>query len=400
MNWKNLQNTIKRVRLEKGMTQQELADMTGISRPNIARLETSEKNPTVATLEKVCSALGIEIGAVMEKPAAPVDYGTIMDGYIREQQASLVLEESGDRTDLVLFNSKDGKVTLPVAVDKETVWLTQDQIAQLFDRDQSVISRHISSVFKEEVERESNMHFLHIANSDKPVAFYSLDVIISVGYRVKSRRGVEFRRWANSVLKDYIIKGYALNDNRLKQLGEVVRLMRRAQNSLDSRQVLTVIENYSRALDLLDAYDHQTMTRPSGDSAVYVLSYEECRHVIESMRFGSESELFGVEKDDSFKGSIGNIYQSFGGEELYPTLQEKAANLLYFVTKNHSFWDGNKRIAATMFLYFLDRNGILYDEEGRKRIDDHTLVALTIMIAESRPQEKEMMISVVMNCIE
>ena len=404
MNWKNLQNTIKRVRLEKGMTQQELADMTGISRPNIARLETSEKNPTVATLEKVCSALGIEIGAVMEKPAAPVDYGTIMDGYIREQQASLVLEESGDRTDLVLFNSKDGKVTLPVAVDKETVWLTQDQIAQLFDRDKSVVSRHIKNIFSEgELDLPAVVaNFATTASDGKTyqVDYYSLDVIISVGYRVKSRRGVEFRRWANSVLKDYIIKGYALNDNRLKQLGEVVRLMRRAQNSLDSRQVLTVIENYSRALDLLDAYDHQTMTRPSGDSAVYVLSYEECRRVIESMRFGSESELFGVEKDDSFKGSIGNIYQSFGGEELYPTLQEKAANLLYFVTKNHSFWDGNKRIAATMFLYFLDRNGILYDEEGRKRIDDHTLVALTIMIAESRPQEKEMMISVVMNCIE
>ena len=304
------------------------------------------------------------------------------------------------KNEIVLFEITDNEVSLQVQVEDESVWLTQAQMIELFGRDQSVISRHINNVFKEEeVDKESNMHFLHIANSDKPVAYYSLDVIISVGYRVKSRRGIEFRRWANSVLKDYIIKGYALNDSRLKQLGEVVRLMRRAQNSLDSRQVLTVIENYSRALDLLDAYDHQTMTRPSGDRAVYVLSYEECRRVIESMRFGSESELFGAEKDDSFKGSIGNIYQSFGGEELYPTLQEKAANLLYFVTKNHSFWDGNKRIAATMFLYFLDRNGILYDEEGRKRIDDHTLVALTIMIAESRPQEKEMMISVVMNCI-
>ena len=230
MNWKNLQNTIKRVRLEKGMTQQELADMTGISRPNIARLETSEKNPTVATLEKVCSALGIEIGAVMEKPAAPVDYGAIMDGYIREQQASLVLEESEDRTDLVLFNSKDGKVTLQVAVDRETVWLTQDQIAQLFDRDKSVVSRHIKNIFSEgELDLPAVVaNFATTASDGKTyqVDYYSLDVIISVGYRVKSRRGVEFRRWANSVLKDYIIKGYALNDNRLKQLGEVVRLMR------------------------------------------------------------------------------------------------------------------------------------------------------------------------------
>ena len=302
-------------------------------------------------------------------------------------------------TEIVLFISDDGKISIPVAVESETVWLTQNQLMQLFERDQSVISRHISNAFKEELDRESNMHFLHIANSDRPVAFYSLDVIISVGYRVKSKRGVEFRKWANSVLKDYIIKGYAVNDNRLKQLGEVVRLMQRTQDSLDSKQVLTVIENYSRALDLLDDYDHQTMRRPKGIESVYVLTYEECRSVIDSMRFGDTSDLFGQEKDDSFKGSIGNIYQSFADVEIYPTVQEKAANLLYFVTKNHSFWDGNKRIAATMFLYFLDRNGILYGENGEKRLDDHTLVALTIMIAESRPEEKEMMVSVIMNCL-
>ena len=304
-----------------------------------------------------------------------------------------------NKTDLVLFNSYDGKVSLSVTVENETVWLTQEQLVRLFDRDQSVISRHINNAFKEELDKKSNMHFLHIAGADRPVAFYSLDVIISVGYRVKSQRGVEFRKWANNVLKEYILKGYAVNDTRLKQLNEVVQLLKRTQDSLDSKQVLTVVENYSKALDLLDAYDHQNMQRPAGDQAVYVLSYEECRQVIDSMRFGNESELFGAEKDDSFKGSIGNIYQSFAGVEIYPSLQEKAANLLYFVTKNHSFWDGNKRIAATMFLYFLDRNGILYDEEGRKRIDDHTLVALTIMIAESRPEEKEMMISVVMNCM-
>ena len=228
---------------------------------------------------------------------------------------------------------------------------------------------------------------------------YNLDMILSVGYRVNSKRGIEFRRWANSVLKQYIIRGYATNESRLQQLGEVVRLMKRTQDSLDSKQVLSVIESYSTALDLLDDYDHQTMKRPKGSDAAYVLTYEECRKVIDSMRFKSESELFGQEKDGSFQGSIGNIYQSFGGQEIYPTLQEKAANLLYFVTKNHSFWDGNKRIAATMFLYFLDRNGILYDESGLKRLDDHTLVALPIMIAESRPEEKEMMISVIMNCI-
>lgn len=195
------------------------------------------------------------------------------------------------------------------------------------------------------------MHFLQIANSDKPVAVYSLDVIISVGYRVKSKRGVEFRRWANSVLKQYILNGYAVNDNRIKQLGEVIRIMKRTENELDSKQVLSVIEKYSNALDFLDSYDYQTMTRPKGNKATYVLEYEECMRMIQSMRFGDESDLFGKEKDDSFKGGIGNIYQSFGGVDIYETLEEKAANLLYFVTKNHSFYDGNKRIAATSYFY-------------------------------------------------
>ena len=223
-------------------------------------------------------------------------------------------------------------------------------------------------------------------------------MIISVGYRVKSNRGVEFRRWANSVLKEYILKGYAVNDRRLEQLGQIIRIMDRAVNQLDAKQVLSVVENYRTALDLLDDYDHQTMEKPEGNQATYVLTYEECRRVIDEMRFAAESDIFGNEKDDSFKGSIGAIYQSFGGADVYPTLEEKAANLLYFVTKNHSFSDGNKRIAATMFLYFLDRNQALYTD-GVKRIDDYTLVALTIMIAESRPEEKEMMIRVILNCM-
>ena len=304
-------------------------------------------------------------------------------------------------TELVLFKDGDVSLEVPVIPEEDTVWLSQAQMVELYSRDVSVISRHIRNIFKEgELDKESNLHFLQIANADRPVAFYSLDVIISVGYRVKSHRGIAFRKWANRVLKQYILRGYAVNDNRMKQLGEVVRLMKRTQESLDSKQVLTVIENYSRALELLDDYDHQTMKRPKGTSSTYVLTYEECRRVIDQMKYGKESELFGTEKDDSFKGSIGNIYQSFAGQEIYPSLQEKAADLLYFVTKNHSFWDGNKRIAATMFLYFLDRNGILYDEAGDKRLDDHTLVALTIMIAESKPEEKEMMISVIMNCID
>ena len=292
---------------------------------------------------------------------------------------------------------------MPVMVENESVWLNRNQIAMLFERDIKTIGKHINNALKEELAEQNSVvaKFATTASDNKKymVEHYNLDVIISVGYRVKSKRGVEFRRWANSVLKDYIIKGYAVNHNRMSQLNEVIRVMKRVENSLDTRQVLTVIERYSQALELLDAYDHQNMTRPKGTREAYRLTYEECRKVIDSMKFGENSSLFGNEKDDSFKGSIGAIYQSFGGEDLYPSLEEKAANLLYFITKNHSFSDGNKRIAATIFLYFLDKNGVLF-QNGNKLIDDHTLVALTIMIAESNPQEKEMMISVVMNCLQ
>ena len=303
------------------------------------------------------------------------------------------------KNEIVLFETADNEVTLQVQMQDETVWLTQAQMVELFGRDVSVISRHINNVFREgEVEKESNLHFLQIANADRPVAIYSLDVIISVGYRVKSQRGVEFRRWANSVLRDYILRGYAINDKRINQLGQIVQIMRRAENQLDAQQVLSVVESYSAAFDMLDDYDHQTLAKPRGKEATYVLTYDECRSVIDRMKFASDSDLYGNEKDDSFKGSIGAIYQSFDGKDLYPSLEEKAANLLYFVTKNHSFSDGNKRIAATMFLYFLDKNNALF-AGGTKRIADYTLVALTIMIAESKPEEKEMMVNVIMNCL-
>ena len=248
-----------------------------------------------------------------------------------------------EKKELVIFETEDNTIKLEVPVEKETVWLSQSQMTELFGVDRTVITRHVNNVFKEgELIKESNVQKMHIANSDRPVQFYNLDVIISVGYRVKSKRGVEFRRWANSVLKQYILQGYAINDNRIAQLGEVIQIMKRTQNALDSQQVLNVIQKYSKALDLLDSYDHQTMERPKGNVATYELTYEECMDVISQMRFGDESDLFGKEKDDSFRGSIGNIYQSFAGKELYPSLEEKVAHLLYFVTKNHSFLDGNK----------------------------------------------------------
>ncbi len=304
--------------------------------------------------------------------------------------------------EIVLFESSDEQVSLPVSVDEETVWLTRNQMAMLFDRDVKTIGKHINNALREELEgpRDSVVaKFATTAADGKvyQVEHYNLDVIISVGYRVKSRRGVEFRRWATGVLREYVMKGHAENRRRLEQLGQIVSVMDRVPESLGAADILAVVKAYTGALDLLDDYDHQRVGKPQGTAkATHVLEYGECRELIESMRFAGESDLFGVEKDGSFKSSIAAIYQGFGDQELYPSLEEKAANLLYFVTKNHSFLDGNKRIAASLFLYFLDVNGALW-VDGRKRVPDSVLVAVTIMIAESNPKEKEAMVALVMS---
>ncbi len=311
-----------------------------------------------------------------------------------------------DKKEIVLFTDGNVALEVPITPEQDTVWLNRNQMAELFERDVKTIGKHVNNALKEELQDQTATvaNFAIVQKEGersvvRQVAHYNLDVIISVGYRVKSKRGIAFRKWANKVLRDYIVKGYAVNDNRMNQLKEVVRIMKRTEEQLDAKQILSVIEKYSLALDLLDAYDHQNMKRPEGGNTIYILSYEECRKVIDSMGFGESNDVFGNEKDDSFKGSIGAIYQTFAGQEVYPSLEEKAANLLYFITKNHSFSDGNKRIAAAIFLYFMDRNQALFlDDE--KIISDHTLVALTIMIAESRPEEKEMMISVIMNCLK
>ena len=311
-----------------------------------------------------------------------------------------------DKKEIVLFTDGNVALEVPMTPEQDTVWLNRNQMAELFERDVKTIGKHINNALKEELlDQTATVAYFAIVQKEgersvmRQVAHYNLDVIISVGYRVKSKRGIAFRKWANKVLRDYIVKGYAVNDNRMNQLKEVVRIMKRSEEQLDAKQILSVIEKYSLALDLLDAYDHQNMKRPEGGNTIYILSYEECRKVIDSMSYGGSSDVFGNEKDDSFKGSIGAIYQTFAGQEVYPSLEEKAANLLYFITKNHSFSDGNKRIAAAIFLYFMDRNQALF-RDGEKVIADHTLVALTIMIAESKPEEKEMMISVIMNCIK
>ena len=303
--------------------------------------------------------------------------------------------------EIVLFESEDKYVSLSVPFENETVWLNRQQIATLFDRDVKTIGKHINNAVEEELNGLPTVaNFATVQNEgtrsvERNIEYYNLDVIISVGYRVKSKRGIEFRKWANSVLKQYILKGYAANEHRLEELRQTLQIIRRTENQLNTNQILSVIEQYTYALDLLDDYDHLTIKKPEGTTATYRLTYEEARKVIDSMKFGDTSSLFGNEKDKSFEGSIGAIYQTFGGKDVYPTVQEKAANLLYFITKNHSFSDGNKRIAATMFLYFLNKNRLLF-KDGIKQIEDNTLVALTIMIAESKPDEKELMVNLVM----
>lgn len=312
--------------------------------------------------------------------------------------------------EIILFKSKDGEIALPVSTDGDTVWLSQAQMAELFGKDRTVIGKHIKNAIEEgEIDpKVVCANFAHItrhgAMADRvqqhEIVCYNLDVIISVGYRVHSQRGVEFRRWATGVLKDYLVRGAAINRKRLQQLGQAIEVMKRVSNSLDAEQILDVVKTYSAALDLLDDYDHQRIGKPKVTTRSVALTYEDCRAFIDQMKFSADSALFGNEKDGSFKSALGAVYQSFGGQDLYPSAQEKAANLLYLVTKNHGFSDGNKRIAAGLFLYFLSRNKLMFRKDGTKRIADHTLVALTVMIAESRPEEKEMMVNLVMTFLK
>ena len=313
---------------------------------------------------------------------------------------------------IIIYQTADDQTQIEVHMENETVWLTTHQMAMLFDREESNIRRHVINVFKEgELEKENNVHFLHVNGVKKPVPFYNLDVIISVGYRVKSQRGVQFRQWANRVLKQYLIKGYAINErlhheqiSELRQLVQVVgrTLQHREQeNTIETQDLLDVVVDYTYALDTLDNYDYERLTIDKTTKvAAFHATYENAMEQIQRLRdkFGA-SVLFGNEKDDSFKSSIGQIYQTFDGDELYPSVEEKAAMLLYLVTKNHSFSDGNKRIAATLFLWFLNNNKILYNSDGSKRIADSTLVALTLMIAESKTEEKDVMVKVVVNLI-
>ena len=323
-------------------------------------------------------------------------------------------------SDIVIYKSSEGKTEIQVKLEGDTIWLSQRQMAELFEKDTDTIGLHLNNIFQTgELEEKSTTEEFSVVQTEgirkvnRRIKHYNLDAVISVGYRVNSIRGTQFRIWANKILREYLIKGYAVNQpvlekkkDQLAELQETLRLIRASAFSKplsgeESLGLLQIISDYSLALEILDQYDYQSLEiAETRLKEKFRLSYEEAVEQINAVKkaYGN-SELFGREKDKSFRSSIGAIYQTFDGKDLYPSIEEKAANLLYFVTKNHSFTDGNKRIAAFLFLYFMDRNGILYDDSGRKRIADNALVALTLMIAVSKPEEKDTMIRVIVNLI-
>lgn len=309
------------------------------------------------------------------------------------------------KNEIVLF--KNQNVKLEVNMKDETVWLSLDQMAKLFGRDKSVISRHIKNALEEELDISTVANFATVKNEGgrnvtRNIDYYNLDMIISVGYRVKSQNGVIFRKWATKILKDYMIKGYAVNQKRLEYLEKTVKLIDiagRIDTELkgnEAQEIIKVINNYSNALDLLDDYDHKRIIKPNGTKDNKQITYEDCLNIITKLRFSNDSDLFALERNQGLKEIIGTIYQSFDGKDLYPTIEEKAANFLYLIIKNHAFIDGNKRIAATLFIYFLEFYNILYIE-NKQIIDNNTLVAITLLIAESNPKEKNILTDLVMN---
>ncbi len=306
------------------------------------------------------------------------------------------------KNEIILFENQD--VKLEVNVKDENVWLNREQLAMLFDRDIKTIGKHINNALNEELDNSVVAKFATTAKDGKTyqVEYYNLDMIISVGYRVKSQNGIIFRKWANKILKDYLLKGYVVNQKRLEYLEKTIKLIDIAGRidtelkGTEAQEIIKVINNYSNALNLLDDYDHKRITKPSGTKNNKKITYEDCMNIVGKLKFNSDSDLFALERDEGLKAIIGTIYQSFDGKDLYHTIEEKAANFLYLITKNHTFIDGNKRIAATLFIYFLEFYNILY-KENEQIIDNNTLVAITLLIAQSNPKEKDILIDLVMN---
>ena len=304
--------------------------------------------------------------------------------------------------EIVVFKDNEIELNVNLSTEENTVWLNANQMALLFDKDEKTIRKHINNVFRDnELDENNNTQKMRVVGVKQLVSFYTLDVIISVGYRVKSQRGIIFRQWANKVLKQYLLQGYVVNEKRLQALNKTVQIQSEiiaGIAGIEADEVLRVVNEYSKALELLDKYDHQCITAPEGNKCTYWLKYDECMQLIKNMEFSASSGIFGLEKEPGKLESIlSAIYQTAFGQEVYPTLEEKAANLLYFVVKDHPFNDGCKRIAAALFLYFLDKNGALFNKDGRKIISNSALVAITLMVAESKPEEKALIINLILN---
>lgn len=304
--------------------------------------------------------------------------------------------------EIVVFKDNEIELNVNLSTEENTVWLNVNQMALLFDKDEKTIRKHINNVFRDkELDENNNTQKMRVVGVKQLVSFYTLDVIISVGYRVKSKRGIIFRQWANKVLKQYLLQGYVVNEKRLQALNKTVQIQSEiiaGIAGIEADEVLRVVNEYSKALELLDKYDHQCITAPEGNKCIYLLKYDECMQLIKNMEFSASSGIFGLEKEPGKLESIlSAIYQTAFGQEVYPTLEEKAANLLYFVVKDHPFNDGCKRIAAALFLYFLERNKALFNKDGKKIISDSALVAITLMVAESKPEEKPLMINLILN---
>lgn len=318
-----------------------------------------------------------------------------------------------DKGELIIYQSSDGTIQTEVRMEAETLWLTEQQIAAVFERDRTVIGRHIKNIIKTgELDEKSNVQKMHIAHSDKPVAFYNLDMILSVGYRVNSKRGTQFRIWANRVLKEHLVQGYTLNHKRLQEKQDQVdklknaialverTLLQQVEHVQAARDVVAVLNTYAKGLEILDDYDHEQLeTQGKTGKAAIEIGTSEFLSVVEAMRRDFDSSVFGKPKDTSFESSVRQIYQSFDGKELYPSIEHKAAILLYLVVKNHSFVDGNKRIAAAVFLYFLEKNQLLFSPTGKRQISDEGLAALTLLIAISKPEDKDTMVNIVITVL-
>lgn len=315
--------------------------------------------------------------------------------------------------EIVIYTKPEGQTDIAVTLQDETIWMTEKDLSLLFERNRTVIGRHIKNIFESgELDEKSNVQKIRIANSDKPVSYYNLDVIISVGYRVNSKKGTQFRIWANKILKDHLVEGYSINEKRLKEKNEELQLLKstiqiierslinQAESLEEAKSLVRMMGDFSKGLNLLDDYDHESLDI-SGRTKMeaFRLTLEECYNIIDFMKSEFSSELFGKPKDESFESSINQIYQGFSGQEIYPSIEEKAAMLLYFIVKNHSFIDGNKRIGAAIFLHFLNQNGLLYDKNGKIILSNEGLAALTLMIAESKPDEMETMKKVVVSIL-